>query len=218
MKRAYEVLPQDPSPSGLGADVVLVGDAPAPERRPNPEPASESELVSTSSKRRGKPKAKPKWGVVEDELASIYSGYEHLLVRTAIIRPPNYSPADQPVIRHDEDVEKLCAHLKHADQEHMVVLSLNSQNHVIAIHEVAVGTATGAAFQIRDACKTVILSSGRGVIIVHNHPSGIVRPSEDDLRVTRAVQQGLDCVGISLLDHVIVGRGGRYSFRNEGLL
>lgn len=109
--------------------------------------------------------------------------------------------------------------LAYADQEHMVVLSLNTQNRVMAIHEAAIGSATGAAFQIRDICKTVVLTAGVGAVMVHNHPGGDPTPSAEDVRVTRKVAEALDCAGISLIDHVIIAQGGaHYSFRSNGLL
>ena len=207
--QTYEVhRPRDPLMAALGADVVLVEE---PGRRMNPvvkEPGNKS----AGAKRR-------QW---KHDETTIYAGYDHLLVRTAIIRPPNYKPTDQPVIRSHEDVAKLVAHLAYADQEHMVVLmvlSLNTQNRVMAIHEAAIGSATGATFQIRDVCKTVVLTAGVGAVMVHNHPGGDPNPSAEDVRVTRKVAEALDCAGISLIDHVIIAQGGaHYSFRSNGLL
>jgi len=148
----------------------------------------------------------------------LYDGHEGMLIRTALIRPPNYREDASPTIRETRAVVALCAHLKHSDQEHMVVISLNSQNRVVAIYEVGVGTRSSAQVDMRDIVKTLILSGGAGVIIVHNHPSGNPAPSQQDLDTTRNIKAAIGCLGCQMLDHVIIARDGYTSFFERGIL
>jgi DNA repair protein RadC len=200
------------------ADVVIVaesdeGFSAMMPRQSNPLEYSASPVVKAH--RRSK-----KWSVASaaDEATNLYDGHEGLLIRTAMIRPPTYRESDSPIVQHTRHVVSLVGHLKHADQEHMVVLSINSQNRVVAIYEVAVGPRSSATVEMRDIIKTVILSGGAGVIFVHNHPSGNPTPSQADIETTKTVKAALACVGCQLLDHVIVAANGYTSFFETGML
>ena len=155
---------------------------------------------------------------VSPEALSLYDGYDGLLVRTALIRPPGYGKDTDLQISDARSVERLLRHLKYSDQEHMVVIGLSNQNFVNAIYEVSIGTSTGTAFQARDAVKIIILSASVGAIIAHNHPSGNPTPSQDDLKATKVLQGALSCMGYKFLDHVIVAANGITSFYEQGLL
>lgn len=93
------------------------------------------------------------------------------------------------------------------DREQFMVILLDSKNKVIKDEIVSVGTLNSAIIHPREVFKTAIKESANAVIIVHNHPSGDCTPSEEDLILTRKVVEAGDVVGITVLDHVIVGEG-----------
>jgi DNA repair protein RadC len=103
--------------------------------------------------------------------------------------------------------------------EEFVVLYLNSKNKIIdSINQV--GTVNKANVYIRDIAKQALLNNAISVIIAHNHPSGSMTPSEQDLAVTKKIQKALGLFDINVLDHFIIGSfNGEYlSFSESGLL
>jgi DNA repair protein RadC len=63
----------------------------------------------------------------------------------------------------------------------------------------------------REVFKAAILNNSAGIICAHNHPSGDPSPSREDISITKRLKEGADLLGISFLDHIIVGHGGRFS-------
>lgn len=70
----------------------------------------------------------------------------------------------------------------------------------------------------REVFRPAIVGSAHSIILVHNHPSGDATPSLDDIKITDQLKRVGDMVGIKVLDHVIVGKEGYHSFREDGLL
>jgi DNA repair protein RadC len=66
--------------------------------------------------------------------------------------------------------------------------------------------------------KSALLSSAAAILFIHNHPSGDTTPSQEDLEMTKRLKQAGDLLGIRVLDHLIFGEEGYYSFANKGLL
>lgn len=130
----------------------------------------------------------------------------------------------QPSARKKVDSPSTAAHVLHeylegADREHFVVLLLDTQNQIIGIHTVTIGTLDASLIHPREIFKPVILANAASVILAHNHPSGDPAPSTEDRAVTRQIAAAGTTLGIEVLDHVIVGEGLRYhSFRESGLM
>lgn len=91
-----------------------------------------------------------------------------------------------------------------ADREHFVVLCLDSQHQMTAIHTVAIGTLGAAPVHPREVFKAAILANAAAVIVAHNHPSGGPTPSRDDIMITEQLRAAGRLVGIEVLDHIIV--------------
>lgn len=104
-------------------------------------------------------------------------------------------------------------------EEHFGVFCLNVKGEVIAYHEVSHGELAATNCHPREVFKRAILSNAAGIICVHNHPSGDVTPSDDDLIATRRLFESGKLLGIRLVDHIITGLGGNLiSLNAEGLL
>lgn len=108
--------------------------------------------------------------------------------------------------------------LENEAQEVLVCLFLTTKNAVIGMTEVSRGTLNASLFHPREILKGAILANAHGIIVAHNHPSGDPEPSSADRQVTTVLRQAASLVQIELLDHVVVGHGRWYSFRESGIL
>lgn len=101
------------------------------------------------------------------------------------------------------------------DKEHFMILHLDSKNKVIKDEIVSVGTLNSSLIHPREIFKSAIKDSANSVIVVHNHPSGDPEPSSEDKVVTKKLYDAGELLGIKVLDHVIVGKNGFYSFNDN---
>jgi len=162
----------------------------------------------------GRPRKRRRSGSIEHPALDLYAGYSFLLVRTALMRAEGWTPdARRPTVNNAWDAAALLEHLKWADQEHLVTISLDNRNQVNAIHEVSIGTATGTGQTAGNVLKVAFLTAAQGLIVAHNHPSGIVEPSQDDIIFTSNILNVGACVGVTLLDALVVGQDGWVSLR-----
>ncbi|GAI90180.1 unnamed protein product [marine sediment metagenome] len=114
--------------------------------------------------------------------------------------------------------EKMKGYQK-ADREIFVVLFLNSKNVVTNIEMHTIGSFDATAVYPHQIFRSALLNNASAIICVHNHPSGDPEPSLSDRDITKQITIGSYAVGIRLLDHVVLGDGGRYfSFADQGLI
>ena len=90
------------------------------------------------------------------------------------------------------------------DREQMVVLMLDIRNQIIGANIVSVGSVSGSFVGLREILKPVILANSIAMIIAHNHPSGNLKPSQEDNEITKRIFIGAHLLGITLHDHLIV--------------
>jgi DNA repair protein RadC len=102
-------------------------------------------------------------------------------------------------------------------REMVVALVLDSRKRLLAHVPVAEGWTEGVAVDPREVFRAAVVERGAGVILVHNHPSGDPTPSLEDRTLTRRLCRAGDVLGIRLLDHVVVARGGYVSLAAEGV-
>ena len=99
-----------------------------------------------------------------------------------------------------------------------MALFLDAQNRVSTIEELFRGTLTQTSVYPREVVKRALHHNAGGVILAHNHPSGVAEPSHADETLTQALRQALALVDIRVLDHFIVAGSGVLSFAERGLL
>jgi DNA repair protein RadC len=104
------------------------------------------------------------------------------------------------------------------DREHFVTVLLSARNSVLGIETVSVGSLNASIVHPREVFKPAILQSAAAMVLAHNHPSGDPDPSEDDLAITRRLVEVGELLGITVLDHVIVGNGRFASLKERGLM
>lgn len=107
--------------------------------------------------------------------------------------------------------------LKELDRESLCIVNLDTRNRPINFNVCAVGSLTEAQVTMSNVFKSAILSNAAGIMLMHNHPSGVVMPSWDDDEITRKAIQAGNLMNIGLVDHLIVGgvNGDVYSYLRE---
>ena len=102
--------------------------------------------------------------------------------------------------------------------EHFAVIYLNARNRIIRVETIQEGIVNQAVVYPRKVLEKALKHKASAIILVHNHPSGHVRPSDADIRLTRVLQDAARVMDIVLHDHLIVGENRFFSFREEGIL
>ena len=103
----------------------------------------------------------------------------------------------------------------HETQEHLLALYLNTQNQIIHQQVIFIGTVNRSIAEPREILHYAIKHMATSLILVHNHPSGIIHPSKNDDGVTQQMIEACNCLGIVFLDHLIVSTDDYYSYREE---
>lgn len=117
-----------------------------------------------------------------------------------------------------EVVESLRPRLAGSEREHFIAIPLDARNRAIGELHIATGSLTACPVSPADVFRALLREAAAGVIVVHNHPSGEPSPSAEDLALTRRLDEAGELLGVPLIDHLIVGRGGYFSFVDAGLL
>jgi DNA repair protein RadC len=102
--------------------------------------------------------------------------------------------------------------------EEFWILLLNRANRVIRKHKISLGGVHGTVADPKIIFKTALEELASGIIVAHNHPSGNLTPSQQDIDLTRKLKEAGKLLEIQLLDHLIVAGKQYYSFADEGLL
>ena len=103
-------------------------------------------------------------------------------------------------------------------KEYFLILLLDGKNRIIRRVQVSEGSLNQSIVHPREVFNPAVKESAAAVILVHNHPSGDPKPSRADIDMTRAIAQAAAPLGITIHDHLIIGRKGHYSFKATGLL
>jgi len=103
-------------------------------------------------------------------------------------------------------------------QEKFLVIYLNTKKELIGYDILFVGTLDSTSFHPREVLKGAIKKSASAIIVMHNHPSGTVTPSNNDTILTKQLIGACELVGIPLLDHLITNGSDYYSFFDNGVI
>jgi DNA repair protein RadC len=138
------------------------------------------------------------------ELASRAEGYSERTARTTVKTP--------------EEVAALVrGRLKGKKKEYFLAILLDTRNQLIRVAEISIGSLDSSIVHPREVFKEAISASAAAVIFVHNHPSGDTEASDDDIRLTKRLNEAGEIVGIDVLDHIIIGGESYISLKREGL-
>ncbi len=101
--------------------------------------------------------------------------------------------------------------------ESVIILLLNRQNKVLGWAKISTGGVSGTVVDKKVIFQIALNSNASSFILAHNHPSGNLKPSEADIKITKEVQQGAKLLDLQILDHLIITTDGYYSMTDEGL-
>ena len=133
----------------------------------------------------------------------------------------NVRISERATVKTTEDAAKILSVAFEGCMEHheeAYVLFLNKARRVLGISCISKGGISGTAMDIRIILQAALKSSASCLLVSHNHPSGSLTPSSEDMAVTKSLQRGCEAVGIHMDDHIVMTSEGYMSFADEGLL
>ncbi|MHB1844754.1 MAG: JAB domain-containing protein [Deltaproteobacteria bacterium] len=126
------------------------------------------------------------------------------------------SPKAENRVNSPAEVYRRCRSMIRLEQEHFMVLALDVRLRLIKARTIGIGSLCACPVEPREVFRFAIRVGAHGVICAHNHPSGDPSPSVEDRELTRRLREVGLLVGIRLVDHVIVAKGGHFSFQGNG--
>ena len=108
--------------------------------------------------------------------------------------------------------------MRYCRKEYFNAVMLNAKKEIIASENIAIGDLCSSIVHPREAFLCAVKRSAAGIIFMHNHPSGDPKPSKEDIDVTRRLCETGRILGISVLDHIIIGDGIYISLKEQGLI
>lgn len=119
------------------------------------------------------------------------------------------------IIRTPEDVFDYVADMRTLQKEHLRGVYLNAHYQVVHDEVISIGTVDANIVHPREVFRPALSCSAAGLILVHNHPSGLLKPSDEDIRVTKQIKEAGALLGIELIDHLIVSSEGFFSIISD---
>ena len=150
-------------------------------------------------------------GIGRAKGAGLVAGFE--FARRALKQGMGIAPS----ISHPCDAVGLLADIKDRRKEHFVAIFLNARNQIICREEVSIGSLNASLVHPREVFMPAVGSAAASVILAHNHPSGDVTPSREDIELTRRMVQAGEIMGIEVLDHIIIGAERFLSMKEANL-
>ena len=108
--------------------------------------------------------------------------------------------------------------LRHANQEQMKLLLLNTKSRLIGETDISKGTVNSAVISPRELFVEALQKNAVSIVLLHNHPSGDPTPSKEDVLITRRIQEAGRLIGVELLDPIVIGDNCYVSLREKGLV
>lgn len=146
--------------------------------------------------------------------------YQIPIYSISLVRDGSIKSAQKQMRSSLDAIDLFRSMLVGADREHFLVAMLDQKNKVVGVNVVSVGSLTAGIVHPREVFKPAILSNAAAIICCHNHPSGDPQPSHEDQVLTTRLHAAGTLLGITVLDHIIIGDGTNdtFSFADHGLL
>ena len=119
-------------------------------------------------------------------------------------------------IKHPIDIFNCLKRYSRCRQEHFLVLTLNGAHEVISIHISTIGLVNKTVVHPREIFIHAINDNAVAIIVAHNHPSGSLKPSDEDNDISERLNEACKIMGIHFLDHLIISKSGYYSYKESG--
>ena len=142
---------------------------------------------------------------------------QRLAERLEVGRPPEVAKS-KPILTPADVVKLLVKEMEPMEQEQFRVILLTTKNTVIDTVLLYQGNIHTIHIRAAEVFREAVRRNAYSIIVVHNHPSGDPSPSKDDRAITRQLEQAADLLGITLLDHIVIGKGRYVSLREKGMM
>jgi DNA repair protein RadC len=140
-------------------------------------------------------------------------------IEASALRLLKHAVINRPVLSSWQALLDYChADMAHGITERFRILYLNNKNILIQDEVVSEGTVNQAPVYVREVMRRALELGATALILVHNHPSGDPTPSRDDIAITKEIIDAGKRLGVSVHDHVVIGRAGHASFKSLGLI
>ena len=152
-----------------------------------------------------------KYEVTDEQASAVLAAMElgkRIVQARALDREHVASPGDA--------ARFLMGRMRNETHEKFMVMLLNTKNRVIQVLQVAEGSLTSAVVHPREVFAPAIVNHAACILVAHNHPSGDPYPSTEDRNLTTALEEAGNMIGIPLMDHLVIGDGHYYSFKEHG--
>lgn len=138
------------------------------------------------------------------------------IVTLKLIREKSIMYAKRRITSPGDAVSLFRDYMGDLDREHFLLMGLNMKNEPVVLETVHIGSLSASIVHPREVFKSAILSNAACVMVCHNHPSDDCEPSGEDVSVTERLAQAGDLIGITLLNHLIIGTEGYVSLKERG--
>lgn len=153
-------------------------------------------------------------GIGEDKAATLSAAFE--ISRRVDSQSKWYS---EKKITSPKDIAEIFGPLLRDElKEKFVVVCLNSSNKIIRYEIISVGSLNSSIVHAREVFKVAIENNSANIILLHNHPSGNISPSQEDIQVTKKLVEAGKILEINVFDHIIIGGNNFTSFINEKII
>ncbi len=158
--------------------------------------------------------------VTEEELLNIKgigkTKAQQIIAALQLARMNPVTTEERFRIRSPQDAYDFLKDMQHLQQEHFVVLGLNTKNEVTFRKTIFIGSLNASICHPREIMKELIKRSCASAILSHNHPSGDTTPSLEDIQVTERLVEAGSIIGIDIVDHIIIGSNKFLSMKEKG--
>jgi DNA repair protein RadC len=120
-----------------------------------------------------------------------------------------------PILQQTDVYELVKDELISSDRELFLSVMLTARNHLIGVETVSIGSVNAAMLSPREVFKGALLANAVSIILCHNHPSGDLSPSEEDIKITKRLIEVGELLGVKVLDHLIVSDQGYRTLRDH---
>lgn len=149
-------------------------------------------------------------------MTSVNSNYREIKVVTSRLKRLRTLKVEEDTITTPHQAKKLFSkQLKDMDREVFAMFCLDSKGHITHYSEIHMGTLNQSLIHPREIFKVAILANSHAIILAHNHPSGDLTPSQNDILTTEELIKAGKIMKIDVLDHIIVGNDDLWSMRNK---
>jgi len=150
-------------------------------------------------------------GIKESKAAQISACFE--IAR----RLESFNSVEKPKISSPEDVyRRLFPRMREQKKEMFIELCLDTKNQILKEEVISIGSLNANVVHPREVFKLALTESAAHIIVAHNHPSGDPTPSREDIEITKKLVETGNIMGITVLDHVIIGDGRHFSLKEAG--